>query len=97
MNSRCLGAVGTVLCMLASAGAADADRGGALYENHCTGCHTSQAHIREARKADSPEALREWVQRWQRAQSLGWSAVDVEDVAAYLNARFYKFEPTAKQ
>ena len=98
MNKRCLAvmAAGWVLAS-AQVSAADAQRGEALYQNHCMTCHTSQAHIREKRKADSPEALREWVARWQRSESLGWADSDIEDVAAFLDARYYKFESTTKR
>jgi mono/diheme cytochrome c family protein len=77
--------------------AADPERGAELYANHCTGCHTSQAHIREHHKVDGPQALRAWVDRWQRNQTLRWSAADIEDVAAYLDSAFYKFTPVVKQ
>ena len=81
----------------ASAGAADAERGGAMYDNHCTGCHTSKAHIRERRKAEDMATLRKWVQRWQEYQSLHWSASDVADVAAFLDERYYKFKSTLRE
>ena len=71
--------------------AADPERGAGLYENHCTGCHDSVAHERAGRKADSAASLQRWVERWSRHLELGWSAEDREDVAAYLDGRFYRF------
>ena len=41
-----------------SAAAFEADRGRLLYENHCTTCHTSVAHIRAGRKAPSLDEIR---------------------------------------
>lgn len=70
--------------------AADTERGQLLYENHCTGCHTSRAHIREARKAKDEATLRQQIVRWQTNQKLKWSAIDVDDVYAFLDARYYK-------
>ena len=71
--------------------AADPDRGARLYENHCTTCHGSVAHERTRRKADSWQSLLAWVERWRSHLELDWTAVELEDVAAYLDRRFYGF------
>ena len=99
MSLRLIAAAGGAVfaAFAVSSMAADAARGEGLYQNHCTGCHTSQAHIRTVRKADSPQALYDWIQRWQSNQSLSWSNADINDVAAYLDERYYKFKPTVKQ
>ena len=68
---------------------ADANRGRLLYANHCTGCHTSQAHVRSNRKARTHADLRRWVRRWEGVQELRWSDADVRDVASWLYLRFY--------
>lgn len=78
-----------LLC--APAAAADPERGRLLYENHCGSCHESSVHIREVQAAKSLEAVRAQVVRWQEALSLQWSAVDVGDVAEYLNAAWYHY------
>ena len=67
----------------------DANRGRLLYENHCTSCHTSQAHVRENRKASSLKDLHGWVGRWQAIQGLNWTNGDIRDVATWLYLRFY--------
>ena len=85
-----------IVCSHAVA-AADPERGQGLYENHCTGCHTSVAHERASRKAYSPESLLGWVERWSRHLELGWSTDDHEDVAAYLEGRFYRFGAGTRQ
>ena len=72
------------------AGAADPDRGADLYRNHCTECHDSLAHKRTQRKVESWESLHEWITRWSRHLELGWSKEEREDVAAYLDARYYR-------
>lgn len=74
---------------VASAQEGDATRGRLLYENHCTGCHTSQAHVRDNRKAASFTDLRGWVGRWQGVQKLDWTDADIRDVATWLYLRFY--------
>jgi cytochrome c5 len=79
------------LVAASAARAQDAERGRDLYENHCQGCHSSQAHIREARKVRTPQDLSAWVRRWQRNQSLNWGEEEVSDVAAFLDREFYHF------
>jgi len=69
--------------------AGDANRGRLLYENHCQGCHTSRAHVRDNRKAETVAEVRGWVKRWQANQNLGWSATELDDVSAWLYLRFY--------
>jgi mono/diheme cytochrome c family protein len=71
--------------------AADEERGRLLYENHCTGCHESLIHIRETRKADSPAAIREQIERWRAVLDLDWQEDEVDDVLEYLNQRYYRY------
>ena len=68
-------------------------RGQLLYENHCTGCHESRLHLREHRNARNMGELKQWVARWAVHQKLTWDANDVDDVARYLNLRYYNFRP----
>lgn len=62
-----------------------------LYENHCTSCHSSQAYIRQQRKARSMDDIRHWVQRWSTQLELDWDTSAVEQVSQYLNRQFYHF------
>jgi hypothetical protein len=73
------------------AGAADAGRGRALYESRCTGCHTKSVHQRDSRKATSFEGILAQVARWNATLGGDWRAEDIEDVAVYLNERYYKY------
>lgn len=82
----------TVLFAADDATAADAERGRLLYENHCTVCHTSVVHIRDRRKATSRDDIQMWVRRWQQHLGLQWDTVEVDDVAEFLNVRFYGFK-----
>lgn len=75
----------------ASAHAADASRGRVLYEYRCTGCHSESVHGRAHREARDMESLRGWVRRWSANLGLGWTDDEVADVAAHLNARYYRF------
>ena len=81
-----------VLAPATVAGAeADAERGRLLYESFCVECHTSRVHIRERRKADSPSALRAWVERWRTELALPWDEQEIDDVTAWLARRWYDF------
>ena len=85
----------TAMTLLLAAGgtsAADAERGQLLYENHCTVCHTSVVHVRERRKAASREDIQSWIRRWQTELGLQWGATEVDDVAEYLNDRYYRLK-----
>lgn len=60
-----------------------------LYENHCTGCHESEVHIRDKREVRSEDDLRRWIVRWQKELGLGWTEAEVEDVRRFLGERYY--------
>ncbi len=77
----------------ASALAGNTERGRLLYENHCTVCHTSVAHVREQRIAHSVDDIRKQVLRWSGQLNLEWRAEEVADVVEYLNSNYYHFEP----
>lgn len=68
---------------------ADAGRGRLLYQTACAACHTEQAHWREQRLVHDWGDLVYQVTRWQNNAGQGWRAEDIEDVAAFLNQRFY--------
>jgi cytochrome c5 len=67
-------------------------RGELLYQNHCTACHTSVAHVRSNRRANSVTAVEAWVIRWSGELKLGWTEDEVTDVTQHLVQRYYKFD-----
>jgi len=69
--------------------AADLTRGQTLYQTTCDGCHSANVHWRDKRIADSWPALLREVGKWQRNAGQRWGAAEINDVAAYLNDRFY--------
>jgi len=77
--------------------AADLDHGRKLYELSCAACHKANVHWRDKRLADSWTALLHQVDKWQRQSGQKWDAMDVNDVAAYLNDRFYKLQCPAQE
>lgn len=84
-------ALACVMCALAPAQGADAERGRALYEARCDLCHGTGVHVREARNATSFEGVRTQVARWNTELGGAWSADEIDDVTVYLNDRYYLF------
>ena len=72
-----------------SIAAADLEHGRKLYEVSCDACHNANVHWRDKRLVGSWPTLVHQVQRWQRNANQRWEPADVNDVAAYLNERFY--------
>jgi hypothetical protein len=82
--------------MIANAASdADSSRGALLYETHCSGCHTTQAHWRDKRLVRDRESLTREVSRWQANESLQWSADDIDAVARYLDRVYYRLPSRA--
>ena len=79
-----------IICQPAAFGA-DAERGRALYENHCVACHTSKVHRREPRVAANSAQLYKIVDNWQAERGLRWSREETDDVVSYLRLTQYNF------
>jgi mono/diheme cytochrome c family protein len=85
-------ALGIALFLVATAvGAGDLERGRLLYSARCVGCHDKSVHVRESRKALTIEGIRAQVRRWDAFMGGAWGQEEVDDVATYLNDRYYKF------
>jgi mono/diheme cytochrome c family protein len=80
----------TIACSPAMA--QDAQRGRLLYDTGCIECHGRSVFSRTDRIARDYDGIRAQVLRWQKNNGLPWTASEVEDVAAYLNATVYKFK-----
>jgi hypothetical protein len=79
-----------IIALLPASGA-QPERGRALYELRCTGCHADSVHSRAKRVAADFGAVRGWVERWGRDLKLGWTAEEIDDVAVYLNDTYYRY------
>lgn len=79
------------LCTTNPAQAASVERGKALYENHCLGCHEDTVHVRKKHKAANFADIVKFVARWETELKLGWSTEDRADVANYINGQFYNY------
>jgi hypothetical protein len=57
----------------------------------CLPCHNTTLYVSPQRKIKSLPELREEVARWGDYYNPALSRQDVDDVTAYLNAKFYNF------
>jgi len=76
--------------------AADPARGRVLYEARCGDCHNESVHNDAARKARNFEEARRRVADFGARLGAGWSGAQIDDVAVYLNERYYSFPCPAK-
>lgn len=65
--------------------------GEALYDLHCSGCHSAQVHWRDNKLATNWATLRAQVRRWQGNQNLQWSDGDIDAVSRHLNTLYYRY------
>lgn len=79
------------LLVAGAATAADPARGRVLYEARCGGCHNDSVHNDNSRKARNFEEARARVADFSMQLKTGWSGAQVDDVAVYLNERYYGF------
>jgi len=90
-GALCCGVLALAMAPAAYAQVPNGERGRALYENHCTVCHTSKVHTRVNRIAVTRAEVRAIVNNWQAQEKLAWTAEDVEDVVEFLNRTRYQF------
>lgn len=84
-------ALAALLASLAlAAQAQDIERGRLLYETHCGGCHYERVHERAKTKIKDLADLRDEVARWAAQTNRQFSAEELEQVVAYLNASHYR-------
>jgi len=72
-------------------------RGQLLYATHCVACHDTQKHWRDQRVVRDWAGLVGQVRHWQGTEHLQWDDADIEEVARYLNDRFYKLPKPGPQ
>lgn len=68
-----------------------ASRGELLYNTHCIGCHDTQVHWRDAKRAQDFKTLEAEVRRWQEIGRLNWERADLDEVTRYLNRAIYRY------
>jgi mono/diheme cytochrome c family protein len=58
----------------------------------CLQCHGTELYVAPKARIKSLKALKRSVEKWGDYYNPRYSKQDVEDVVAYLNAEFYKFD-----
>jgi mono/diheme cytochrome c family protein len=89
--------IGSLLSAPLAAHAVNVEHGKALHDENCVSCHDTSVYTRPDRRIKSLDSLKTQVQRCEVSQALQWFDQDVDDVMAYLNTHFYKFDKEAKQ
>ncbi len=81
-----------VLAMPLTVAAVDIENGEELHFDDCTGCHLDEVYTRENRVVGSLERLGQQVRFCKDTVGAQWFDEDVDDVIAYLNSAYYRFE-----
>ena len=72
--------------------AADIEKGKALHDAKCMGCHDTHQYTRPNRIIHTLEDLHGRVEFCDSAASAGFTPDDIDNVVEYLNTTFYKFK-----
>lgn len=81
----------TILLLVLPAAAQDAERGRALYETHCGGCHYERVHERLKSDIKGLDDLRGAVARWAPQTKRNFTSDELADIVEYLNLSHYRF------
>jgi mono/diheme cytochrome c family protein len=68
----------------------DPVRGAQLHED-CVGCHGTELYVPPKAKVKTLDELKRATELWNDRMNPKFTAQEVEDLVAYLNAHFYKF------
>jgi len=90
---RCASLALAAALAAAPAAAEDAERGRALYETHCGGCHYERVHQRPRERSlvHSHAQLRAEVARRAALVARRFTVEEIDDIAAYLDRSHYRF------
>ncbi len=78
-------------CSPSDSAKGDPARGAKTHET-CLQCHGTDVYVPPQRKIDSLPALRKEVERWGDYYNPALSPQEIDDLVAYLNTQFYKFQ-----
>ena len=81
-----------LLSVFINVSAADIENGKALHDANCKRCHQESIYTRENSLIHSYTELRERISQCELSAELTWFDEEIDDVTAYLNQAFYKFE-----
>ncbi len=79
--------------------AADIERGKSLHDDNCINCHAklmggngTGIYTRQDRRIETLSGLKKQVKRCKNSLGATWPEDQIDDLVAYLNSYFYKFE-----
>ena len=81
----------TVLLCNSNAWSLDIANGKALHDANCLRCHQESMYTRENSIINNYQELRERISQCELGAELTWFDEEIDDVTAYLNDQFYKF------
>ena len=85
-----LASVGVLLLLAVPAAAQDAERGRALYETHCGGCHYERVHERVKTDIKRRDDLWAAVAKWAPQTKRSFTPGELADIVEYLNVSHYR-------
>lgn len=71
--------------------AVDIENGKQLHDENCLRCHDETKYTREKRLVNSFHELRTRIRDCELMAEAAWFDEEIDDVAAYLNQAFYRF------
>jgi mono/diheme cytochrome c family protein len=89
--AACLWLGSSALAAHAQTLAGDPVRGKQRHEP-CLQCHGTELYVAPKARIKTLKALKRSVEKWGDYYNPRYSKQDIEDVVAYLNAEFYKFD-----
>jgi len=72
--------------------AIDIENGKILHDENCLRCHNETQYTRENRIVNSFDELRERISLCELSAEMAWFDEEIDDVTAYLNNAFYRFD-----
>ncbi len=85
-----LASAAALLLVAIPAAAQDAERGRALYETHCGGCHYERVHERLKSDIKDLGDLRAAVAKWAPQTKRSFTLEELRDIVEYLNVSHYR-------
>ncbi len=93
INSKKIVLVNSITLLLFSlpVQAVDIENGKTLHNENCVRCHNETPYTRENRIVNSLDELHTRISQCELSAELAWFDEEINDVTAYLNNAFYRF------
>jgi cytochrome c553 len=81
----------TIHFLVAPVLAVDLENGKSLHDENCLRCHDESKYTRKDRMIKNYQQLHERIKNCELMAELTWFDEEIDDVTAYLNNQFYRF------